>query len=187
MTQDAPIKFSRAWHPPSGDTFSISPIRAFVLRHLAAGGVSIDPFARNSRLATYTNDLNPDTTADSHMDAAEFLAMLAARGVRADVLIFDPPYSPRQISDCYQGVGREVGMGDTQNAGLYARVRDAAIPALKPDAKVLSFGWNTVGMGRKHGFMLEEVLIVCHGGAHNDTLCIAERRVQRGLFDHAAA
>lgn len=159
---------------PHGDTFSVRPIGAFVAEHLV--GVSADPFARNYARATYTNDINPATTAQYHMDAVEFLEMLGARGVKLDTLILDPPYSPRQISECYKAVGLKVGMRETQNARLYKEVKDAALPLLTPGARVLSFGWNSAGMGNDRGFEIYDALLVCHGAAHNDTICIAERR-----------
>jgi len=31
-------------------------------------------------------------------------------------------------------------------------------------------------MGKSRGYILEDLLLVCHGGAHNDTICIAERK-----------
>ena len=42
---------------------------------------------------------------------------------------------------------------------------------------MLSFGWNTVGMGKRHGYEQIEIMLCCHGGAHNDTICLAERRL----------
>jgi hypothetical protein len=171
------MKFSRTWAMPNGDTFSVPPIGDFVKSYLDGASVSVDPFARNKRWATHTNDLNPATQADHHMDAEAFLLMLAASGVKADLIIFDPPYSPRQISECYKSVGMEVGMKETQSALLYQRVRNAIMPICTDDAIVLSFGWNTVGMGKKHGFDQIEIMLVCHGGAHNDTICMAERRM----------
>ena len=57
----------------------------------------------------------------------------------------------------------------------YSRVKSAIMGVLKKDATVLSFGWNSAGMGQKHGFEIEEILLVCHGGAHNDTICLAEK------------
>ena len=162
---------------PSGDTFSVTPIGDMVRSYILAGGVSIDPFARNNRWATHTNDLNPLTQAEHHMDAEKFLLMLGTQNVKADLVIFDPPYSPRQISECYKSVGLEVGMKETQSALLYQRVRNAILPILTDKAVVLSFGWNTVGMGKKHGFEIIEILLCCHGGAHNDTICMAERRL----------
>lgn len=171
------MKFSRVWSMPSGDTFSVLPIGEFVRRYLRAASVSIDPFARNNRWATYTNDLNPATSAEFHMDAEMFLANLELSGVQADLLILDPPYSPRQIPECYAAAGLKAGMKDTQNAALYSRIKKAAAPLLVKDAKVISFGWNSSGMGKKYGFEIEELMLVCHGGAHNDTICIAERRI----------
>lgn len=158
---------------PTADTFDCKPIGEFVGRYLQ--GVSVDPFARNKRLATHTNDLNPTTSAEHHMDAEEFLKLLAGRGVQADCILLDPPYSPRQISECYAAAGLKAGMADTQNAALYARVRRAARALCKPGTMVLSFGWNSCGMG--DGFEREEILLVAHGGAHNDTICVAERMV----------
>lgn len=168
--------FSRKWAMPNADTFSVAPIGEFVRRYLDAATVSVDPFARNKRWATHTNDLNPETAAEFHLDAEVFCQMLRADGVSPDLVIFDPPYSPRQISECYKGVGREVGMKETQSALLYKRVRDALDPMVSPGGIVLSFGWNSVGMGVTRGYELVEVLLVCHGGAHNDTICIAERK-----------
>lgn len=181
LRADQVIAFSREWAMPNADTFSVAPIGAFVQRYLAKANVSVDPFSRNKRWATHTNDLNPATAAEHHMDAEAFLALMGARNVRADLVIFDPPYSPRQISECYKAVGMEVGMKETQSAVLYQRVRNAIMPILAPEAVVLSFGWNSVGMGKTRGFVLQEILMVCHGGAHNDTICIAEK-LEPSLF-----
>jgi len=47
---------------------------------------------------------------------------------------------------------------------------------------VLSFGWNSIGMGIKKGFSIIELMLVCHGRTHNDTICIAEKRTQGQLW-----
>lgn len=161
---------------PSGDTFSVRPIGDMVRRYLTASTKSCDPFARNNRWATFTNDLNPKTSAEFHMDAEAFMRMLAARGDRCDLILLDPPYSPRQISECYKEAGITAGMKETQNAAMYARIKDAAAELLAPGGTVLSFGWNSAGMGKKHGFEIKEILLVCHGAAHNDTICLAETK-----------
>lgn len=188
MAAAPPIAFSRQWAMPSRDTFSVRPIGDFVRRYLLASRVSCDPFARNNQWATHTNDLNPNTSAAHHMDAEAFLLMLARDGVRCDLAILDPPYSPRQITECYQEAGLKAGMKDTQNAALYARVKRALLDVLTDDAIVLSFGWNSSGMGKSHGFEALEIMLVSHGGAHNDTICVAETRRspnQTALFSAA--
>lgn len=169
------MKITREWCMPNHCTFGMPPVAAFIQRHLR--GISVDPFARNSRIATFTNDLNPDTAAQYHLEAEVFCKHLKSIGVLADTVLFDPPYSPRQISECYQSCGLEVGMKETQNAAIYKRVRDALVPIMAPDAVALSFGWHSNGFGKKRGFEIIEILLVAHGGAHNDTICLAERRV----------
>jgi len=169
--------FTRTWAMPNADTFSVPPIGDFVKKYLSQSKCSVDPFARNKQWATFTNDLSPTTSASYHMDAEEFLKMLAACEVESDLVLFDPPYSPRQISECYKSVGLEVRMKETQNGALYKRVRDSIEPILAPGGVVLSFGWNSSGMGIKRGFQILEILICYHGGGHNDTICLAERKI----------
>lgn len=169
--------FSRQWAMPNADTFSVPPIGDFVKKYLDTSVCSIDPFARDKQWATHTNDLNPKTTAQHHLDAEVFLNMMEDFGVCCDLAILDPPYSPRQISECYKEAGIHCGMVETQNAKLYGRTKKALVPMLSPRAIVLSFGWNSAGMGQKYGFEIIEIMLVAHGGAHNDTICIAERRL----------
>jgi hypothetical protein len=170
-SNDGLERMRRVWQMPAADTFDVAAIGALVRKYLR--GVSVDPFARNKRWATYTNDLNPATRAEHHMQAPEFLSMLADQGVTADVVLFDPPYSPRQVAECYAAAGVPVTKTATQNAALYAACRREIRRLCKRGTVVLSFGWNTCGMGS--GFRTEELLIVCHGAAHNDTLCLVER------------
>jgi hypothetical protein len=176
------MAMSRVWAMPNADTFDVEPIHNFVWKYLHQAKVSIDPFARNKRWATYTNDINPNTDADYHLDATDFLDTLRAKEVRADFFLFDPPYSPRQLKECYESFGRKMQLEDGQTARMRKEWREHALPLLTNDAVVLSFGWNTTGFGKVCGFELEEIMLVCHGGDHNDTICIAERRIQSDLF-----
>jgi hypothetical protein len=169
------MQISRVWAMPSHETFGIAPIGAFVQKYLRASSISVDPFARNCRWATHTNDLNPETTAQHHMDAEDFLNLLVDLGVRADLVVFDPPYSYRQVVECYQSVGREFTKKDQQQVQRWSILRDLLAKILTPGGVVLSFGWSSTGMGKKRGYAIEEILLVNHGSAHNDTICIAER------------
>lgn len=169
--------FARVFAMPNSNTFSIPPIAALIRAFLKNSKFSVDPFARDTTYCTYTNDLDPNTTAQYHLDAEQFLLDLATRNITCDLGIFDPPYSPRQISECYRSIGLSVGSKETQNARLYRRVRDALDRLIIPGGCVLSFGWSSNGMGVKRGYILESVLLVAHGGAHNDTICIVERKL----------
>ena len=117
--------------------------------------------------------MNPDTQAEYHMEAGKFLAMLKEKGVRADVVLFDPPYSPRQVSECYSHVGIKATGLDT-SAATWSNWKKIIATLVKDGGRVLSFGWNSGGIGKKLGFSITEILLVAHGGSHNDTICTAE-------------
>lgn len=170
-------QFSRAWHIANADTLNCPPIGYWVKYFLRNSFCSVDPFARNCRLATWRNDLSPDTAAEWHMDALDFLLMLGRDGVRCDLAIFDPPYSRNQVKDVYQGIGRSYGIKDSQDHTTNWQVeRDALDAIMEPSGIVLGMGWNSNGMTLARGYALENVLLVAHGGASNDTICIAERK-----------
>lgn len=171
------MNIRREWAMPHLETFNVKPIGDLVRRYLEQSQVSIDPFARNKRWATYTNDLNPATGAECHMEAVDFLIEMRRQQVRADLFLFDPPYSPRQIKECYDSIGKKMTVADGQSARLKKLWRQAALPILTDDAIVVSCGWNSVGFGKMLGFEQIEILLVCHGGDHNDTIVTVERRV----------
>lgn len=181
------LLINRVWAMPSSETFDVEPIHNFVWKYLHQAKVSIDPFARNRSWATHTNDLNPNTSAQHHMEALEFLKEMESAGVQSDLAIFDPPYSYRQVVECYQSVGREFTRFDQQQVQRWSAHKRQMMRILTDDAVVLSFGWNSTGMGKNRGFEPIELLLVNHGSAHNDTICLAERRMQSGFQFEANA
>jgi len=177
-------KMNRVWAMPNADTMEIDPVHQLVLRYVQPNMESIDPFARNCRIAKWRNDLNPDTLAEFHLDAAEFLRMVQSK-VAADIVLFDPPYSRQQVKQVYNGVGRHYGIADSQaHSANWREERNLVNDMLKVGGIVISFGWNTSGMGLGRLYEIVEILCVCHGGAHNDTLVTVERKVahQMSLF-----
>ena len=163
---------------PTKDTFKCPPIKGFVDYYLRQSVVSIDPFSRNFGGCTYTNDLNPKTKAQYHMKAHSFLEMIKNEKIVADLFIFDPPYTTRQVKECYSGVGIDLSYEDSLN-GSWALEKKILSEIIPIKAVFLHFGYHTNGMGVGAGFAIEEILIVAHGGAHNDTICMAERRVNK--------
>lgn len=174
VSRDA-LRFSIAWAMPTRWTFSMPPVAEFLARHLAGAATIVDPFCGESKIATHRNDLGRGGE-----DAELWTRQLYATGIRADAVLFDPPYSPRQIAECYKGIGRVPTTADTQNGNLYKRARAALSDILKPDGIALSFGWQSSGFGRDWDTL--EILLVQHGGAHNDTICVAQRR-RNGLLE----
>ena len=175
MTDKKRPTICKQWAMPSSDTFSIKPISEFVRKYVSGEMVVVDPFAGKSSIGTITNDLNQDLPTTYHMGALEFLQMMG--DACADAVLFDPPYSPRQASECYKRYGREYLTSEVTNWSYWRKCKDEVARITKMGGVVLHFGWNTNGCGKSRGFEQIEILIVSHGGGHNDTLCLAEKKI----------
>lgn len=159
---------------PSKWTFSIKPIKSLLSRYVINPKLWTDPFSGMFSPASVTNDIDPETPAKSHQDSREFLKSLEI--IRNCLL--DPPYSPRQISECYKKIGKKVTAVDTQSAKLYSEVKDLIAERMPIGGIVISCGWNSNGMGINRGYSIKEILLVAHGGAHNDTIIMVEEKVR---------
>ncbi len=169
------IKYERRWSMPNKWAFKIQPIAE--LLDSEREGFTVDAFAGMSVFADLRNDLNPESPAQHHMDALEFLQSLESEC--ADTILFDPPYSPRQLSECYKNFGRKVTQTDTQQR-TWSRWADEYARITKLGGKAISFGWSSGGLGMKRGFTIEKIMLVPHGGGHNDTIVVVERKFQKG-------
>lgn len=169
------IKFSRYWEMPDSNTFDIKCIRRLIHRYHKAGMESIDPFANTNKIAKTTNDLNPEYKTDYHLDAVDFLKLFADNSV--DIVFYDPPYSLRQVSECYKNVGIPVVSETTQSSWRTKHINEIS-RIVKPEGICISFGWNSSGIGRVRGFDIIEIMLVAHGGSHNDTICTVERKIK---------
>lgn len=158
---------------PNKNTFDIKPIKELIQSELT-NGIWIDPFANQNKLATITNDLNPDFDTDYHMDALDFLKTFQNESV--DGVLYDPPYSSRQVAECYHGFGMNV-TSETTRASFWGNQKNEISRIVKPGGKVITFGWNSGGIGRKYRFEITRILLVPHGGWHNDTICTVEVKV----------
>ena len=163
---------SRKWAMPSKWTFEIPPIQELINRHIS--GLSVDPFAGRSKIATYRNDLDPDNGQPHTMDAVDFLKQFDDGSI--STVLFDPPYSPRQVSECYKKLGKTVNMQTTQSS-FYRKAKVEISRITSSGGKAITFGWNSGGVGKKYGFEIVEILLVAHGGNHNDTIIVVEERI----------
>lgn len=173
-----PIDFKREWSMPSSKTFSIKPIRELIAKYkkrVGADAIIIDPFANDSTEATITNDLDPECKAEYHLDALDFLNIFPDDAI--DMVLYDPPYSPRQVSECYKRLGKAVNMQTTQ-CSYWSKQKAEIARIVRTGGIVISCGWNSGGIGKKHGFEILEILLVPHGGNHNDTIVVVE--IKRG-------
>lgn len=170
------MALSRYFAAASHRTFSIKPVRTLLGRYISEGDVVVDPFARDSLIGTYRNDLNPKTEAEWHLPAEEFCSLLYRKKLVADAALFDPPYSARQVKEHYQSFGLSVTQKDTQMARFYRDVKAGLHKLLRPGGIVICFGWNSGGMPQYLGYERIETMLVCHGSTHYDTIVTVDRK-----------
>jgi hypothetical protein len=186
------IKYENAWSMPNSQTFLMLPIKMFLMKYINAyheehkGDLKfiVDPFAGESRnmieilgvlnlpYIFLSNDLNPEAYAIHHLDALDFMHIIQDNW--ADIVIFDPPYSPRQVAECYEQIGRKTTQQDTQSK-FWGDCKKEIARISKPNGIVFSFGWNGNGIGKTLGFTKLDGIIVDHGGNHNSTIGTVER------------
>ena len=166
---------------PNHQTFDIPVISKLLDRYVFIetpfrAASWIDPFAnRSHRWAKYTNDINPNASTLYHMDALEFLKTTSNKFN----VLFDPPYTLRQVKECYDGHGLALTQHESRH--FYSDIKDEIAKTVPLRGYAISFGYNSNGLGASRGFELVEVLIVPHGGNHHDTIVTVEKKVQTSL------
>ena len=86
-----------------------------------------------------------------------------------------------QCKRCYESYGYKFTYDDSLYVIRWTKEKDVLSRLIPLGGVFLHFGWHTNGMGMKRGFTIEEILIVSHGSAKNDTLCMAERRTSKQI------
>jgi hypothetical protein len=184
------IVFEYAYCMPNKWTFQMKPVRE--LLEVESKGRIIDGSCGQSDFADIRNDLNADTKAHCHLDITEFFKRI--RNEYADTVLLDLPYSSTQISVSYKNMSKpkehstglkesddtkRITMLDT-SSHFYSKVKDEIKRVVKKGGKVISFGWNSVGMGKERGFRgfkKTKIMLVCHGGNHHDTIVTVEEKL----------
>jgi len=163
------IEFTYLRQPPKKYTFEMPQLLKWTIQNCK--GRTLNLFAGKTRLAGVDEtriDLNPEMPADYHMDAFEFVLMAKAKGWKFDTIIFDPPYNLRKSREKYFGV----------YTSELRKIKTELPNIVSEGGFVISYGYDTTGMGRSRGFELVHVCVINHSGDHNDTLCIIERKMQ---------
>jgi len=169
----------RVWEMPNKNTFDIKCISKLIDKYNNKNLLSIDPFANKNKIAKITNDLDKSYNTDFNLDALDFLKQIKSNTI--DLVLFDPPYSPRQVSEVYKKLNKSVNWITTQSS-FWSKLKNEIFRITKNNAIVISFGWNSNGIGKKRDFEIIEILIVAHGGSHNDTICVVEKKLNN-LFN----
>jgi hypothetical protein len=158
------VIIERVFEMPSKWTFTQPKTRAWVEERLE--GDVLNLFGGFTRFpGAVHNEINPDLSADIRLDACN-LELWQDYGGKFDTVIMDPPFSFNQAVVTY-GI---------KKAQQITHARDVILHVLRPRGRVLSCGYNSTGMGETRGFEKEGLLIVNHGGSHNDMMVLCERR-----------
>ena len=162
------IVMCRFWAMPNKWTFTIKPIGQLLERYIVGKGW-VDPFAGENSPAEITNDIE-GRGAKYQLDALEFLKQLDKESVNG--VLFDPPYSVEQCLRKYTPKHN----GTAGRAEYWAKCKDEIARITKPGATVISFCWDSTGIGKGRGFKIIEVNLICHGACHNDTIITVEHK-----------
>lgn len=174
------MKIKRIWAMPNKCTFKIKPIKELIQKYVFDDAIVLDPFANEHSIKDeieckqyISNDIDTKFNTNYHLDAEEFMKLFDDNSV--DVILFDPPYSGRQVKECYSRLGKTVTMHDT-NSGYFTKFKKEIARILKTNGVCITCCWNTNGIGKKNGFKIIEVLDIAHGSSHNDTLVTVEEK-----------
>lgn len=118
------------------------------------------------------------------MEANDFAELMKSKQMMFDLILFDPPYSLRQLKEQYENIGHKLQLWQTQNK--WGRARNALSKCVRLGGYVISFGWETSGFSRKRGFQVEEILVINQAGHADryDLLVTVEKKVQTSLGDY---
>ena len=132
-------------------TFDIKPIKEFIKENIGSDYVDPFPYPFKEDAITYLKKIKTNSKLS---------------------LVFDPPYSQRQLKEMYHSNG--ISLDHSINNSYWSKCKKEIARIIKPNGRVISFGWNSGGVGNKNGFEIEKILLVNHGSQHNDTICTLE-------------
>ena len=128
---------NRVWAMPNKNTFTIIPIKNLLNKYVSKDKLWIDGFANDSKIASITNDLNPEYNTDYHLDALDFFKTFKDDSV--DGVLYDPPYSITQASQCYKDYGKEKLEINVSNMGYWGEIKNQISRILKSNGIVICF------------------------------------------------
>lgn len=160
------MDFTYMTQPPKRYTFEQPRLKQWVeswcsgrVLNLFAGRVLLD--VDETRV-----DMDPEMPAQFHMDAYEFVT--GYTGEPFDTVVLDPPYNLRKAREKYDG----------RYIGLFTKTKNELSRIIAPHGRVITLGYDTVGMSASRGFAKIAVCVICHNGDHNDTLGLVEEKVR---------
>ena len=149
--------------PPKKWTFEQPKLKALIESYCR--GKVLNLFAGKVRLSVDETrvDISDEYNPDFQMDAFTFVCSCSDK---YDTIILDPPYNLRKAREKY----------DNKWIGKFTEIKNKLNRVLSDKSRVITLGYDTVGMSKSRGFEKIAVIVICHNGDHNDTLCVVEDR-----------
>lgn len=171
------IDFTRVHQPPRKYTFEMPEVKEWVIKWCKGNILNLFAGKTVLNLKEIRVDKDPRLLLiDYDMDVVDFANhWINGRNnpdadiyyPKFDTVIIDPPYNWRKAKEKYGG----------RYIGQYPILKDKLLEIITNDARVISFGYSSVGMSHIRGFKEIAILLVCHGGDHNDTIGLVEERI----------
>lgn len=162
------MKINRIWVMPNKWTFTLKPVKELLEKYNVGGGW-VDPFAGKHSMAGWTNDIEGRGNRFK-MDGLEFLRSLPSHSFCG--ALFDPPYSTEQ---CLRKYTPKYN-GTAGRSEYWTKCKGEIARILESGAYSISFGWDSTGIGKKRGFDIVGILLLCHGSLHYDTIITVDRK-----------
>ena len=154
---------------PSIWTFTMRPVKDLFKKYNVGKGWA-DSFAGENSPAEFANDIEGRDN-QFQMDALDFLKSIESKSKKGN--LFDPPYS---VEQCLRRYTPKHG-GTAGRAEYWAKCKDEIARITEIGGLVISFCWDSTGVGKKRGFEIIEIKLLCHGACHNDTIITVERKL----------
>ena len=153
------MKLERVWAMPNKHTFSIKPIKKLLKQEVKEPILDLFPYPYQR-------------------DALESIRNIPDESYQT--VLYDPPYSPRQLKELYNGQGMALTQELAQS--YWTILKREVVRILKPGGKCIKFGWNSCRIGK--GFEIERILLVSHGKEHNDTIVTIQKKMNDSLSNN---
>jgi hypothetical protein len=165
------IDFTYLYQPPARYTFDQIELKYWVEKW-CVGNMVLNLFAGKNRLDVkeIRVDIDEKMPADYHIDAHTFVSNY--NGKLFTTIVLDPPYNVRKAREKY----------GSRYIGKLTQIKSIIPNILEAGGRVISLGYDSVGMSFSRGFKKVAICLVCHGGDHNDTICVVEEKIMERLI-----
>ena len=129
------MNFTYLLQPPKKFTFEMPRVREYVEQNCK--GQVLNLFAGKTKLnvdefrVDLSNEFNPDFVGDAY-------DFVATTDLKFDTIVFDPPYNLRKAREKYDG----------RYVGSLTKIKNILPRTMNEGAKIISFGYDTVGMSK---------------------------------------